>query len=438
MQKELSVVVSRSYGPGRYDPDYEGRGMKYPVGWVPWTETRNLEETLRLMSRRRDHRLAVEPLITHRFPFEQAEAAYRLVTEGTEPHLGVVLVYGERRKPVVPPLRVPISVSAGQKPEGCVLGVIGAGTFARTMLLPRLKSLKTCRLHTIVTQRGASAGHSQESFGFANAASDAAAVFDNPEINAVLIATPHSSHAALTVAALDAGKNVLVEKPLALDREQLAAVIAARNRSDAFFQVGFNRRFAPLSVKMRERLAALPAPRFLLLRVNAGQLPPESWQNAPEEGNGRILGEMCHFVDLARYLAGAPIVSVQAAAAQAARAACDDLAATIRFADGSLATIAYTAKGDTAFSKELVEGYAGGTVVTIDNFRGLTVVSDGRAKKSGGGAGQDKGHAGELAAFVAAVASGGAAPVPEAELIESSLATIAILESLRTGEPVSL
>lgn len=438
MKKELSVVVSRSYGPGRYDEDYEGRGMKYPVGWVPWTETRNLEETLRLMSRRRDHRLAVEPLITHRFPFEQAEAAYRLVTEATEPHLGVVLVYGERRKPLVPQLRIPISVSSGKKPAGCVLGVIGAGAFARTMLLPRLKGMKDCRLHTIVTQRGISAEHSQESFGFEHAASDDAAVFGNPEINAVLIATPHSSHATLTVAALEAGKNVLVEKPLALDREQLAGVVAARNRSDAFFQVGFNRRFAPMSIKMRQRLSALPSPRFLLLRVNAGQLPAESWQNAPEEGNGRILGEMCHFVDLARYLIGAPIVSVQAAAARAARVACDDLTASLTFADGSLATIAYTAKGDTAFSKELVEAYAGGTVITIDNFRALTVVGDGKARKSGAGLDQDKGHEGELAAFVAAVATGGPPPAPEAELVESSLATIAILESLRTGAAVAL
>lgn len=438
MKKELSVVVSRSYGPGRYDDDYESRGMKYPAGWVPWTETRNLEETLRLMSRRRDRRLAVEPLITHRFPFEKAQAAYTLVTDGGEPHLGVVLVYGERPKGTAVKLRVPISVSAGGRPAGCVLGVIGAGAFARTMLLPRLKDMKDCRLHTIVTQRGISAAHSQDTFGFANAATDDAAVLDNPDINAVLIATPHSSHAALAAAALVAGKSVLVEKPLALDRDELNRVVEARNRSDGFLMVGFNRRFAPMAVKARERFAALPGPRFLLLRVNAGPLPPESWQNAPEEGHGRILGEVCHFVDLARYLIGAPIATVQAAAAQASRATCDDLTATLGFADGSLATIAYTAKGDTAFSKELVEAYAGGTVITIDNFRSLSVVADGRAKKSGSGLDQDKGHAAELAAFVAAVAAGGPAPAPEAELIESSLATIAILDSLRTGAPVAL
>ena len=436
MHKELSVVVSRSYGPGRYDADYEGRGMKYPAGYVPWTETRNLHEVVRRMSRASDHRLAVEPLITHRFPFDRAEDAYTLVTERTEPHLGVVLDYGDRPEKPAQQLRIPIAVSRPKAKGGCVLGVIGAGNFARTVLLPALKSVPNCRLHTIATQRGISAEHSQQSFGFEFSAADEAAVLDNDEINAVLITTPHSSHASLTAAALAKGKSVLVEKPLALDREELNAVIAARNASDAFFQIGFNRRFAPMAVAMRDRLAALPSPSVLLLRVNAGQLPAESWQNAPEEGNGRILGEVCHFVDLARFLTGSPIRSVQAAAAESVRGACDDLTATLAFADGSLATIAYTAKGDTAFSKELFEAYAGGTVAVIDNFRKLTIIADGKEKKSGG-LDQDKGHKGELTAFVEAVASGGAAPVDEGELIESSLATIAIGEALRSGKPVT-
>ncbi|MBK20661.1 MAG: theronine dehydrogenase [Rhodospirillaceae bacterium] len=438
MHKELSVVVSRSYGPGRYDPDFEGRGMKYPLGWVPWTETRNLEEVVRRMTRASDHRLAVEPLISHRFDFDKAEEAYALVTEKSEPHLGVVLNYGQQQKEPVSGLRIPIAVSGGKKAGDCVLGVVGAGSFARTMLLPRLKNMKNCRLHTIATQRGISAEHSQETFGFEFSAADEAAVFDNDDINAVLITTPHSSHAALTAEALAAGKNVLVEKPLALDREQLNSVIEARNKSDAFFQVGFNRRFAPMAIQMRDRLAELPAPRVVLLRVNAGQLPKESWQNAPEEGNGRILGEMCHFVDLARFLIGSPISSVQAAAASATRGACDDVTATLGFTDGSLATIAYTAKGDTAFSKELFEAYAGGVVIMIDNFRSITIVSDGSEKKSGAGLDQDKGHKGELEAFVEATANGGPAPVDEAEIVEVSLATIAIGESLRTGAPVAL
>jgi len=438
MQKELSLVVSRSYGPGRYDDDYEGRGMKYPVGYVKWTETRNLEEVVRRMSRQSDHRLAVEQLITHRFPFAEAEDAYAMVTDNTEPHLGVVLNYDKTAKHTPSALRIPIAVSGGKKLGGCVLGVIGAGNFARGVLLPELRKIADCRLHTLATQRGMTAQHGQETFGFEFSAADEAAVLGNDEINAVLIATTHSSHAALTAAALEAGKNVLVEKPLALDRDQLNLVIEARNRSDAFFQVGFNRRFASMAIAARDRLAAIAAPKVVLLRVNAGQLPPESWQNAPEEGHGRILGEVCHFVDLARFLIGAPIATVHAAAATATRAVCDDLTATLNFSDGSLATIAYTAKGDAAFSKELIECYAGGAVFVIDNFRTAMLISDGKQKGGGAGLDQDKGHAAQLKAFVAAVATGGRAPVDEAELIETSLATIAIGEALRSGAPVNL
>ncbi len=437
MQKELSLVVSRSYGPGRYDSDYEGRGVKYPDGYVPWTETRNLAEAVRRMSRQKDHRLAVEQLITHRFPLEEAEAAYAMVTGRTEPHLGVVLTYGPRRERSVADLRVPIAVSGARRPGGCVLGIIGAGAFARSVLLPALKSNKQCRLHTIVTLRGASAQHSGEKFGFEIAASDEAAVLENADINAVLIATTHASHASLTAAALAAGKSVLVEKPLALDRDQLNQVIEARNASDGFFQVGFNRRFAPMSLKARDHLARFSGPKNVLIRINAGALGPDSWQNAPEEGHGRILGEMCHFVDLARFLIASPIASVQAAAARS-DGACDDVTATLSFSDGSLATIAYTAKGDDSLSKELIECYAGGTVAIIDNFRSYAVAADGKRRRAGGGLDQDKGHKAELTAFVAAAASGGTPPVAESELVEATLATIAITESLRSGAPVVL
>ena len=439
MKKELSVVVSRSYGPGRYDPDYENRHMKYPVGFVRWTETRNLEETVRLMSRRRDHRLQVEQMITHRFPFSDAESAYDMVTKNTEPHLGVILEYDGEAKEKPPKLRTPVSVSTGAPASGkCVLGVIGAGNFARTVLLPRLKKIDAVELHTLVTQRGISADHSADSFGFAHADTDDAAIFANPDINAVLITTPHSTHAALTAKALAAGKNVLVEKPLALDRDELNTVIRARLQSDAFLQVGFNRRFAPLAVQARDRLAAAGGSKYVLLRVNAGQLPDDSWQNAAEEGNGRILGEVCHFIDLARFLVGDDIRTVQAAAAQVSQGACDDLTVSLNFADGSLATIAYTALGDTAYSKELVEAFAGGTVININDFRGLTVTAGGKESKLGKSMEQDKGHAAELKAFAEAVASGGPAPADEAELVQSSFATIAVLESLQRGGPVDL
>ena len=432
MKKELALTVSRSYGPGRYDDDFEGRGVKYPVGWVRWTESENLRECVRLMSPALPRRLDVAALVTHNFAFDDAEAAYRLVTEGGEPHLGVVLRYAE-----APPAAAKAFAAPKAAGGGCVLGVIGAGSFARTVLLPELARISGVEFRTLCTSRGHTAEHGRQAFGFARATTDIGPVLDDPAINAVLIATRHASHAELTARALAAGKSVLVEKPLALDRGQLAAVVAARRAAPGFFMVGFNRRFAPMTVKAAGHLARHPGPKMLALRINAGGLPAESWVNQAEEGGGRILGELCHFVDLARVLAGSAITGVHAAAARAGKGACDDLSVTLSFADGSLATIVYTALGDSAFSKERVECFAGGTVVAIDNFLALSLTEGGRTRTDKALA-QDKGHRAELAAFVGAVAAGGPPPADEDELVETSLATLAILDSLREGRRVGL
>ncbi|OAN50290.1 theronine dehydrogenase [Paramagnetospirillum marisnigri] len=433
MKKELTLTVSRSYGPGRYDEDFEGRGMKYPPGWVRWTEAENLRECVRLMSPSLARRLDVAALISHRFDFDQAEAAYALVTGGAEPHLGVILRYGESAPTAPPPVFAEPKAGTGT----CVLGVIGAGNFARTVLLPELARLPGVEMRTLCTQRGATAEHGQKTFGFAHAVTDAELVLNDPAINAVLVATRHGNHAEMVARALAAGKSVLVEKPLALDRAQLNLVVAARMASAGFFTVGFNRRFAPLTLKLRDHLARHAGPKMLVLRVNAGALPPESWVNAAEEGGGRILGEVCHFVDLARALAGSPIRGVLADAARVTHGVCDDLSLSLTFADGSLATIIYTAQGDTAASKERFECFAGGTVAVLDNFLSLAITSGGktRVEKT---LGQDKGHRAELDAFVRAVAGGGPAPVDEAELLETGLATVAVLESLADGRRVDL
>jgi len=433
MQKELNLVVSRSYGPGRYDPDFEGRGVKYPEGWVRWTETHNLAECVRLMSSSLAQRLDVNLLTTHTFQLDDAENAYDLVTGGGEPHLGVVLSY----KGDAAPKTVSFPAPKSNKSDGCVLGLIGAGGFAKAVLLPELKSMPGVTLHTVATQRGSSAEHAGETFGFINAAADIDQVLENPEINAVLIATRHDSHASLTARALRAGKSVLVEKPLGLTRDGLNEIADARNEGSGFFQVGFNRRYAPLSVKVRERLALQNGPKFLLLRINAGHIPSDSWIHAADEGGGRILGEVCHFVDLARYFIGAPIASVQADTASVTAGACDDISVALRFADGSLATVAYTGLGDNAYSKELIEAYSGGTVVTIDNFQSMTTAENGKVSKSGSGH-QDKGFKPALKAFTEAVSNGGPAPINEAELLETSLATIAVMESLRDGGRIDL
>lgn len=432
MKKELSVMVSRSYGPGRYDEDFEGRGVKYPVGFVRWTETENLAEVVRLMAAPAGRRLEIAPLISHRFAFGQAEDAYRLVTEATEPHLGVVLAYERPAPAATPVFAAPKAASSGR----CVLGVIGAGAFARTVLLPEFKRLSNVELAAIATTRGMTADHGQAVFGFGRACTEAEEVLADPAINAVLIATRHASHAELTARALAAGKSVLVEKPLAVDREQLNRVIEARNGAAGFFSIGFNRRFAPMTIKARAELARHPGPKVLSLRVNAGPLPREAWLNAAEEGGGRVIGEACHFIDLARSLVGSPIVAVLAEAAGGGTG--DDVSVSLTFADGSLASLVYTGQGDSAFSKERFECFAGGAVVAIDNFLSLSVTADGRTRTEKAKLGQDKGHRAEVEAFAAAVAQGGPAPVDEAELVETSLATIAVLESLREGRRIRL
>jgi predicted dehydrogenase len=249
------------------------------------------------------------------------------------------------------------------------------------------------------------------------------------------VATRHDHHAALTIKSLKAHKSVLVEKPLALSRIDINAIASARNESQGFFQVGFNRRFAPMSQAMQTFLQSQDGAKFLLLRINTGALPAEHWAHDPEQGGGRILGEACHFVDLARFLVGASIESVHASAPLAGNVPCEDATITLRFTDGSLATIAYTAQGDTAFSKERIEAYAGGTVMVIDDFKDCMVTENGQVKNNGAAAG--KGIVQELQTFLDAT-QGGPVPIDETELIETSIATIAALESLQSGDRVNL
>ncbi|WEK45858.1 MAG: bi-domain-containing oxidoreductase [Candidatus Andeanibacterium colombiense] len=433
MQKELRILVSRSYGPGRYDRDYENKHQKYPLGYVRWTEHENLREVARLMSASLPNRLDVTSLISHRFAFDASEEAYELVMGGKEPHLGVVLEYGTGDAAHVSRVMT-LSGSKAKTVSGSAIGAVGAGNFGKTMILPALKSDDRVTLKTLVTSRGASAEGTGSKLGFAMASTDIADVLDDPEIAGIVITTPHSTHANMVRRTLEAGKNVFVEKPLALTHEELQSVVEARNASDGFVMVGFNRRFAPYVREAKKFVATRAGRSVVNIRVNAGQLPPESWQRDAEEGQGRILGEVCHFVDLAMDLVGAPLISVSAIAAEAARGLAEDLTVALRFSDGSLASIVYTALGDTSFSKELIEVYKGAAVVQIDNFRELTTVVDGKSstKKT---MTQDKGHNAQLEAWIDGVVSGNP-PVDEQSMIDSSLATILILDSLRLGRPV--
>ena len=437
MQKELNIIVSRSYGPGRYDRDFESKHIKYPAGYVRWTETDNLRDAARLMSPSQSTHLDVSSLISHRFPFDQAEEAYELVMNGTEPHLGVVLEYSAAGTVADDSPRIMLSEAKSAASALCVLGAIGAGNFGKTMILPALKADSRVNLHTLVTARGVSSSGTGTRLGFARASTDINDVLDNPEISSVVLTTPHSSHASMVSRALATGKHVFVEKPLALSLEELQTVVEARNNSSAFFMVGFNRRFAPYVQEARRFLELRKGRCMIVIRVNAGQLPPESWQGDAEQGHGRILGELCHFVDLAMYLALSPIVSVAAESASVVRGLCEDLNVTLRFADGSLATIVYTTLGDTSFSKELIECYKGAAVCRIGNFREITVVSNGKRILSQSSMAQNKGHKAQMKAFVDGVVSG-IPPVDEQSLIDSSLATLLVLNALRLGHPVGI
>ncbi|MCW1843760.1 bi-domain-containing oxidoreductase [Prosthecomicrobium hirschii] len=436
MQKELSILVSRSYGPGRYDRDYENKHTKYPLGYVRWTENENLRECARLMSPSLVVRLDVDALTSHRFAFDDAERAYDMVLNATEPHMGVVLRY-DWTTGAAPQRAITLQAPRVQAAGKAVIGAVGAGNFGKTMILPALKEDSRVTLGTLVTSRGVSSEGSGGRFGFARASTDVADLAGDHDITAVVITTPHSTHAGMVRRFLDAGKHVFVEKPLALSHEELARVVAARNASSAFFTVGFNRRFAPYVREARKFMEKRQGRSVVTIRVNAGQLPPESWQRDSEEGNGRILGELCHFVDLAMYLVGAPIATVSTTSATATRGLCEDVGTSITFADGSLANIVYTALGDTSFSKELIECYKGGAVCSIDNFRQLLVVADGKTVTKKSSMAQDKGHKAQIEAFVAGVLSG-TAPVDEQELIDSSAATLAVLDSLRLGRPIDL
>jgi predicted dehydrogenase/threonine dehydrogenase-like Zn-dependent dehydrogenase len=437
-EKELELRVSRSYGPGRYDPQYEERGIDYPYAYVPFTEQRNLETFLALIA---EGRVTPHRLITHRFPIDEAEKAYALLRgEVKEPYLGVMLTY-----PTQPDLRRTIPYPAVTRTKSSAdgrvsVGLIGAGNYACLSLLPNLAAMKEVRLVGVSTARGVSGWDAVRRFGFTFATTDTREILENDSIDLVVIATRHGSHASLAEAALRAGKHVFVEKPLATREEDLRQLVAlAEAFPDRHLMVGFNRRFARLTQSARLRLRGL-APLAMLYRVNAGALAATHWAQDAEEGGGRIVGEVCHFVDLLQYLCGSAPVSVFATSVRGQTSAIppeDIVSITLGFADGSLGTIHYFANGSRAVPKEYLEVHGGGATFVLDDFRRARWAAGGKVERWRGRS-QDKGQGGELQAIVDAVRSGGPTPIPLAESVLSSLATFRILDSLRSGLPVAV
>ncbi|MEW6566640.1 MAG: bi-domain-containing oxidoreductase [Chloroflexota bacterium] len=436
--KELQFVVSRSYGPGRYDPDYEEGGHDYPLGYVRWTEARNLAAFVGLLA---EGKIDVHSLITHRFPIERAAEAYRLISgEVGQPFLAVVITYPEAQA-AAPAVERKVAISSRPpSPTSLVrLGVVGAGSFATGVLLPALRKMAAIELVGLASATGIKAQAVARRFGFRFAATDEAQVLGDPSINTIAIVTRHGLHARQTLAALQAGKHVFCEKPLALTRPDLEALLQAVTSSDRLLMVGFNRRFAPMAVRMKQFLESSGEPMAMHYRVNAGPLPPNHWVYDPEQGGGRILGEVCHFIDFLTFLTGSLPVRVQALGLpDSGRYQEENVLVSLEFADGSLGSVAYLANGDRSFPKERVEAFAAGRVAVLDDFRRLDLIADGRRRTWRSYLRQDKGHRAEWESFVRAVACGGPPPIPYSQLFSVSLAALGALESLRTRQPIRI
>ena len=430
--RELSLTISMSYGPGRYDPDYEERGNDYPFGYVRWTEKRNIEAFLELIG---SGSVKLNQLISHRFPIDQAERAYQLISgESSEPYLGVVLNYDPDSQVTS---RVGLQSSRVRSDSAITLGVIGAGGYVPAMLLPHFKAAEV-NFKSIATASGVSAHDVGKRFGFQYAVSNAEEVLDDSHINLVVIGTRHDSHAELARKALLANKHVFVEKPLALNDEELERVLNAASASAGLLMVGFNRRFSPLALQARDFFAGRSGPLSISYRVNAGRVPNEHWIQDEQQG-GRIVGEVCHFIDFLTFLTGAPPTSVFAEAISAKSdkiVDADSVFITLKFEDGSNGTIAYLAEGDRALAKERVEIFGEGKSLVLDDYRSVTTYRDGREKQVSLKA-QDKGQKDQVAAVCAAVLSG-EAPISLDDLASTSKATFRILDSLRERARIEL
>ncbi len=439
-EKEMEVRFSRSYGPGRYDPNYEERGVDYPAGYVRWTEQRNLAAFLQLVAR---GQVRLDPLIAAIHPFDRAEAVFDALAAGGTAGPGILFEYPPANPAPVRPAPPPAPTAAAGRPpiQGPVrFGVIGAGNYASTMLLPHLAARNDARLIAVCTATALSGANARRKFPFERAESDYSAVLAAPDIDAVLIATRHAAHATMTAAALRAGKAVFVEKPLALDRAGLEQVreAAAASGNDRL-QVGFNRRFAPLIRQAADFFRTRAGPLVMNYRVHAGQLDRNSWYLDPAEGS-RFIGEAGHFLDVFAFLTGARPVTVFAAAPQPAQPTPDDaenLAVTVSYSDGSVGNLLYLTQGGGKTPKEWLEIFGGGRTAQLDNFAGLSLF-DGSSRRRVRARGVDKGQRGELAAFIGAVQSGGAMPIALDSLLDTTLATLAAAESARSGRPVPL
>jgi len=431
-KKEISFQVSCSYGPGRYDETYESRGIDYPFGLVRWTEQRNFEAVLQLME---SARLDMRPLISHRFEFGAAGAAYDLLADRTQASLGIVLDYkgGAHSSPIVRKISLGTATGASASAHPRV-AFIGAGNYAGRVLIPAFRA-GGARLFAVATANGISAARYGRKYGFEVASTDVDAVLTAPEVDLVVIATRHDTHAQFVQRALAAGKHVFVEKPLALTGAEIDAIETALRDpvrlQTRMLMIGFNRRFAPLAIRMKALLGAVREPKSFIVTVNAGSAPAGHW-TVESAGGGRIIGEACHFIDLLRFLTGCSIVGSVARRtdSESAGSADPSVCITLSFADGSLGTIHYLTGGHASFPKERVEAFAAGGVLQLDNFRRLLAYGWPNFKSQRLWR-QDKGQYACAAATLAAIKAGNVSPIPLEEILEVSRAAVAASEAAR-------
>lgn len=437
-EKELDFRISRSYGPGRYDREYEENGRDYPAEYVRWTENRNLKTFLGFLA---EGKIRVQPLISHRFSIAEAPRAYDLILgKSGETPLGIVLTYAQAAEAPERALRPVNGESApaisSEEPR---IGLLGAGNFALGVLLPAIRAAEGTRLVGVCSATGLSAMHAARKFGFSYATTDPGRIFNDPGVSTVVIATPHRQHAAQVLATLAGRKNVFCEKPLCLAEDELADILRVWANSEQpapQLTVGFNRRFAPMALRLKEFLAGQPGRPILHCRVNAGPPPADGWMRDSEEG-GRLLGEACHFVDLLSFLTGEIPERVFARTLAGDGPTQDTAAIHLEFSGGSLGTITYASNGDRSFPKERIEAFCGGSAAALDDFRRLELVRNGRRTTIASRWRQDKGHRGEWRAFVAGLKEGRSAISLQA-IVSSTLATLRIAESLRRGTPVEV
>ncbi|HXU16691.1 MAG TPA: bi-domain-containing oxidoreductase [Terriglobales bacterium] len=434
-EKELDFRISRSYGPGRYDAAFEQKGRDFPIGYVRWSETRNMEAFLQLLA---DGKVEVRPLISHSFEVEDAEKAYELITGKTRtPYLGVLIRYGHDSHEAATQLELKPRL-LDVRARALRVGVLGAGNFSLGTLIPAIQTEQAVTFEGLCAANVARGNSAARKFGFAFCTSDEDDIFSNNAINLVVIASRHHGHARQVVKALESGKHVFCEKPLCLNEEELESIRSAHARAGNMqLMVGFNRRFSAMGKQMKSFLNKVRGPFAMHYRINAGMLPKDHWINDPEQGGGRILGEVCHFVDFLSFLCGGRPITVQATPISRS-AEEQDVMVHLDFSNGSKGTIHYLCSGDRVFGKERVEVFGGGAIAVLDDFRRLELIGHGRKQVFRSWLRQDKGHRGEWQEFARALCHGTPSPISFDDICATTLATIRIAESVRAGQPQHL